>query len=148
MRATIGSLSHGTMRHEHLIPVFSDEIRRLAKHDRDSNRRRYAARVLGSDNADPDEQLHEMFEVLNAYAPPYAYFGSHEGDGSDYGYWPAIESLEDDANEGDTVVKVAAGDPWPEGLRSRGVSFVMEVNDHGNVSLRHACNGREAWSIV
>jgi len=154
MLPSIGTISHGTLNPEHLIPIFSDELRLLVKNDRDPARRAHARKVLATAAAfnpvasDSGDILVEMHEALDAYALPYTYFGNLEGDGSDFGFWPSIESLEDDAREGDYVVKVAAGDPWPAGLRTKGVSFVMEVTDHGNVSLRRACNGREIWAIV
>jgi hypothetical protein len=33
----------------------------------------------------------ELWDVLNDYAPEGYYFGSHEGDGSDFGYWKFYE---------------------------------------------------------
>lgn len=32
----------------------------------------------------------DLFNVLNSYAPEGYYFGSTEGDGSDFGYWQII----------------------------------------------------------
>lgn len=31
--------------------------------------------------------LQELFEVMNSYAPEGYYFGTHIGDGADFGYW-------------------------------------------------------------
>ena len=33
----------------------------------------------------------ELFDTLNNYAPEGYYFGAHEGDGSDFGYWKIEE---------------------------------------------------------
>ena len=34
------------------------------------------------------ELIDELADALQAYAPAGAYFGSHEGDGADFGFWP------------------------------------------------------------
>lgn len=150
MYARIGSISHGTLNPEHLVPAFADELAALAKRDRNGSRRSASLLAVSEARALPAaEALEALANQLDGYSPPYAYFGSLEGDGSDFGFWPSIESLEEDVRYGDgTVVKVNAGDPWPSGLRKNGAQFVMEVNDHGNVALRYARNGREVWSIV
>tara|TARA_Y100000310_G_scaffold275814_1_gene292541 strand:+ start:92 stop:355 length:264 start_codon:yes stop_codon:yes gene_type:complete len=35
-----------------------------------------------------DMDLEELCDVLNDLAPGDHYFGAHEGDGSDFGFWP------------------------------------------------------------
>lgn len=92
--ATPGSVSWGTMRPQDLIPRFLEELKGL---DED----RYAEYMerIPEDAWDDEEHswwtsedasdlLHELFDVLDEYAPEGYYFGSHPGDGSDYGFWP------------------------------------------------------------
>lgn len=82
-----------------------------------------------------------LFDALNEFAPPYFYFGSHPGDGADYGFWLSEESLEDF-----------------DGLRVSDLSEVpadysgevLHVNDHGNTSLYTANSGNltAIWELV
>lgn len=91
----LGSVSHGTMLTEDLIPTFHNVL-----HDIDSERAErlqadIAFTVLGeSENVDADDILHELFDILDEYAPDGYYFGAHVGDGSDYGFWPTEEGDE------------------------------------------------------
>ena len=82
------SLSHGTMRPEDLIPVFSDFIKEHSKNNYDWLLDRYAFQV---DDESKGWMLDDMFEILNNIAPNGYYFGSHPGDGSDYGFWECEE---------------------------------------------------------
>lgn len=96
MNVTLGTVSHGTMRPEDLIPTFIEEIRHILT-DPDSD----DLRILGTiDQLEKDTQepgyfdtessqfdLDDLFDLLNTLAPEGYYFGSHPGDGSDYGFW-------------------------------------------------------------
>ena len=67
----------------------------------------------------------------------------------DYGFWPDLEGLEYAARSKDGVIKVNAGDAWPPLWTSTGreVQFVIEVNDHGNVTLYNR-RRQEVWSCI
>jgi hypothetical protein len=186
--AQLGSVSSGTMRPEDLIPAFLDvaDGLRLSKADRaeaDQIRKRYEhaseADPGGQDVEDAgtedgsdywtgdgatcaDEDMTVLFDLLERYAPPYAYFGAHEGDGADYGFWPSMESLEDAVREGEVWASEHCPDPR-HATPCRRDCFACEdcskvacpesahyyrvVSDHGNVSLYYR-NGREVWGIV
>lgn len=177
--ANLGSVSSGTMRPEDLIPAFLDvaDGLRLSKADR-AKVRALRARVNEGTAADEEdgtegdyfasdgaqEDLSDLFDLLNNYAPPFAYFGANEGDWSDYGFWPSMEALEDAVREGE-VFKTDGSCRCAERGRSRDFAFSdhapvcpdlrmpataryrMVVSDHGNVSLYYR-NGREVWGIV
>lgn len=96
------SISHATMRNEDLIPAFMAELGRLAEANGDQAT---LARLgeLGEaisidadyfDSEESDYDLNEfLFDALNEYAPEGCYFGSHPGDGSDYGFWELDEEM-------------------------------------------------------
>lgn len=147
----LGSVSHGTMRPEDLIPRFFDVLEQADKSRAESLEGDYPD-ILGPDAEDAEvwEQedmdccLDDLFNALDMVAPPFTHFGAHEGDGSDYGFWLSTESLEDAADDG-TVVKVPAGDIWP--IQGDECEYVLEVNDHGNCTL-YTLDGTEVWAVV
>jgi hypothetical protein len=102
---SLGTVSHGTCNPADLIPRFMDELDALKEAESLSpfpNVARWGRidDILGpierriesggydyfsSDEASFD--LETLFDLLQEYAPDGAYFGAHEGDGSDYGFW-------------------------------------------------------------
>ena len=91
----IGTVSHGTMRPEDLIPCFHAVLFDLSP---DKSTRAYLDDIMRrrrtvDDYYDSDEchyDLEWLFDTLDEFAPPYCYFGSHPGNDSDYGFWPYI----------------------------------------------------------
>jgi hypothetical protein len=78
----VGTVSYGTLRPEDLIPVFVNELRRLghaATH--------FDAEWLVENPEDAAWLLADLFDALNDVAPDGTYFGAHEGDGADFGFW-------------------------------------------------------------
>lgn len=94
------SLSHATMREEDLIPCFADFLRDHFEYWP------YYEPVNACDHLEVDENgcyvdyeeaswlLNEdLFNALNDIAPEGCYFGSHPGDGCDYGFWEIEEDF-------------------------------------------------------
>jgi len=144
---TIGTLSHGTMRTEDLLETFADELERLTirnidgGHIRGRDAGRYfaivaAARAMLADTDAAAEHVATLFDVLGEFAPPFCYFGANEGDGSDYGMWCDMDTIDEACSEGEC-----------ERRDERGADLQCVVNDHGNVTL-YAVTYREVWSIV
>lgn len=147
---TLGTVSHGTLRNEDLIETFCDELESLGFTEPNKQLVADAKAWLDVQASDAppcfkplrdqdelgDEICGELLDALNDLAPPYTYFGSNEGDGADFGFWPAIDSLEDDARMTDDVIKV---DSTP--------SYIMQVSDHGNVTL-YEVTLKEVWGCV
>lgn len=95
-----GTISRGTMRAEDLIPTFMSH---LFKEDPQKARmiwKKYPNLLqalcdkqagIESDWWESEEASNilnnDLFDEMQNYAPEGHYFGSHPGDGSDYGYW-------------------------------------------------------------
>lgn len=175
----LGSISCGTMREEDLIPTFLYEAKhlRLSKADRKMVReidQRYAAATDSDSEQDEapntyfadtaTDDLSDLFDLLNNYAPDYCYFGAPEGfDGALYGVWPMSELLTDTSQGGYDGYVFRCGDHHPSeyGDPANGdidepidlaYSHALRVNDHGNATLYRRVSRRnqwtEVWSIV
>jgi hypothetical protein len=139
---SIGTVSEATMRPEDLIPAYTSELRSLGHRDRtlsqierDMNKRGY----YGAENCMYD--LESLENMLQEHALPYMYFGSHPGNGSDYGFWIS-EVIEYDFDG----LKVDDTSEVPNDYTGE----VLHVNDHGNMTLYTAKKGKlaEVWAIV
>ena len=85
------SVSHGTMRLQNLIPKFADVLRDTPEYAQLMNVvPAHAAENHTSkwwDGETATFHVEDLIDTLNNYAPNGYYFGTHPGDGSDYGYW-------------------------------------------------------------
>lgn len=146
----IGTVSHGTMREQDLIPAFVSELKNQKPLKREHAKlvREIEARMDAEDyyeSEDASFDLEALFDALDEYCAEYFYFGAHPGDGSDYGYWLSEgweESLEDGG--GIKVNDLSA-------IPADHVGHVAVVNDHGNVTLyNRGANHqlKEIWGIV
>ncbi len=166
-RIRVGTVIERTHRPFDLIPAFLRELRRVAGEsavsavikecassdgpsfvsfmDMDYSWNRAEADAELAAYLESDEcawDVNALIDALSAEAPSYLYFGLHEGDGADYGYWPAWDSIQHDAVP---VAKYDAG----RGADLLAVSDLAEVpadyyglvylvNDHGNSSMHDA----------
>jgi hypothetical protein len=147
MPAQFGSISSGTMRAEDLIPAFADCLAGLISEQPVHLQNKQHLELVAEANAiedfaSADDTLADLFAALEEYAPPYGYFGAHEGDGACYGFWLSEDAIQysfdglrvDDTSE---VPADYSGE-------------VLHVNDHGNMTLYAAENGKltEVWGLV
>ena len=147
-KASLGSVSCATMLASDLIPTFAsalDDFKPLTREHRALVRE--ANRLDDFDGEDSDGILESLFDALDSYAPDYCYFGAHQGDGADYGFWPSWGSIDDDIRTGE-ILKVADLSEVPRDY----VGTIAHANDHGNVTL-YAKRGKrgklhELWSVV
>lgn len=97
------SVSHGTLRPQDLLWTFLDILK-----DTPEYAQLTCSNVIPS-HAKEDEDagwweeeasyiMESLIETLNSYAPEGYYFGTHPGDGSDYGFWKTEEYEEQIGN--------------------------------------------------
>jgi hypothetical protein len=172
----IGSISHGTMRNEDLVPAFLDTLETVDKKHARSIKREYSKalrKLAGVNVRDYSEEQYsedltylvneDLFNALSNHTPDYFYFGSHEGDGSDYGVWISQESIRDDIHDG-ILFEISDLSQLDSLLHESSIlpKNVILTNDHGNMSLYSIllkvedtgndwklimeCN--EVWSVV
>ena len=133
---------------------FAYELGKFIKTDRDGDRRRVSLAAIDHfEEAGDDPEALQAFvdgaglEAIQAYCPPFMSFSLSPS--GDYGFWPDLEGLEYAARSSDGVIKVNAGDAWPPLWTPTGreVQFVIEVSDHGNVTLYNR-RRQEVWSCI
>lgn len=155
----IGSVSSGTLRNEDLLVTFADlldeitlavikagdlglgdgELLREQFKLAEGARRLAVILEKSGDFRDDDllikisETLRDLIDKINEYAPPLAYFGTLEGDGADFGFWP--DDIDRAASEGECLKL----DELP--------SLIAVISDHGNVTM-YEIEAREVWSVV
>jgi len=147
----IGSVSHGTLIPADLAEAFYHEADAIGGHiDFGSLEARnswwdrlgeigdtlypHDDGSMCDDEETVSECVDELQDLLSEIAPPYMYFGAHEGDGSDFGFWPDWNSLEE----------LPKYDEIPDTLPDD--DFVV-INDHGNVSV-YGADGKLIWDCV
>ena len=152
----LGSVSEGTLRTQDLLENLLDVLEEYAPEVYKGIRVDPENKAVFDYLEDPEHReepdaaqdlLGELHDRLDEIAAPYTYFGAHEGDGADFGYWVSFDSLEEDARARDGVIKINAGDEWPDPM-DPSINYVMEVTDHGNVTLYGAHDHAEVWSCV
>jgi hypothetical protein len=143
MKVELGTVIHGTHRPADLIPTFLYELKK------------HTDEIPQFENGDcVQEYIIELIDALNEHSPPYCYFGTHIGDGSDFGFWIDHESIECDLVDGTLTIESCNGYKTTlVGAESIDDEFqYLHVNDHGNMTLYKRDNldeeFSEVWAIV
>ena len=147
-KATVGSISHGTLKIDDLLEAFGWELQHIegatAEHLALANEARQLAHAYTFADSDETEDeadrandlVDKLTEALNELAPAYCYFSAHEGDGSDFGFWPSMEAIEELPRVSD-----------PSEVEKHLGEDCAFVNDHGNVTV-YSANGAVILELV
>jgi hypothetical protein len=137
------------MRNEDLVPAFLDTLETVDKKHARSIKREYSKalrKLAGVNVRDYSEEQYsedltylvneDLYNALCEYTPAYTFFGSHEGDGSDYGVWICNESIETDIEDG-ILFKFEDLSEIDDMIAQDGTipKNVIIENDHGNCTL-------------
>jgi len=133
----LGSISTGTLRTEDLLEAFHSTIAEsgtppaLAEDGYADGGKAYS-----------DEELLEVYtEQLESLCPPFVYFGTLEGDGADFGFWPDMDGF----NESRRLDGNYQGNP--EEVWHVAENVISHVSDHGNVTVMDM-ERNVLWSVV
>lgn len=152
--ANIGTVSHGTARPEDLIEAFTAEL----EHQMNRNagwlypQSEYRDELVDliwsarkSIESDLQEYVNALIDMLSEFAPYYCYFGAHQDDGSDFGFWPDFDAIRDN-----DVPEFSDLSDIPDDYHGD----CLVINDHGNATLYSVefrdgkQTYRELWAIV
>ena len=143
----IGSVSTGTMRTEDLMPAFADELSTLEMSETGVQLLADVEKFLGSPEAlpgwDSEEAqwlMQELFDDLDNHAPLHIRFGSHDGDGADFGFWPTDF---DDCHR----ITIDQGKNGDHTFVDTECNLLVETNDHGNMTVKEL-GGKIIWDCV
>jgi hypothetical protein len=153
-KVQIGSISSGTLQTEDLIEAFAWELDYLTKAEQTRDIVNLLSEADHVDvDIDPDQAdyiLEELQDALSDMAPPLTYFGTLEGDGADFGFWPDNDAIAEARRQ-------SAYHLAHLNRRYRSIEWLIDdgvwlgVNDHGNVTVyadNNGVPGAELWSSV
>jgi len=138
----LGSISTGTLRTEDLLEAFASTLQQF---NRTHPLLGEYLDIHANDAWDSDKAadlLNEgFFNALQEICPPFVYFGTLEGDGADFGFWPDMESLDYERNYwGEETAE------WNE-EHLVNHDLLVHISDHGNVTVMDM-ERNVLWSVV
>ena len=149
----LGSISTGTLRTEDLLKAFTITLHSM---ESDAHYKKYdtqtlvpfrwsalledATNMVDEKTEWDDYMLDELLpNALQEYCPPFVYFGTHPGDGADFGFWPDIDGIQE-------IVNIAECDA-SQGISCPDDGVIVQVSDHGNVTVMDM-ERNVLWSVV
>ncbi len=139
-KPTIGSISSGTLKTENLLKAFANELERLCTFPKhadlllEANYRVASLSGLRESSEATSKVVNDLQDVLNDYAPPFCYFGTLEGDGADFGFWPDRDAIQELIANGEVVKQTAHLDN-NQVIHNNDENVGIEINDHGNITI-------------
>ena len=132
----LGSISTGTLRTEDLLEAFHSTIAASGT----SPALAEDGYIDGGEPYSAGELLEVYTEQLESLCPPFVYFGTHPGDGADFGFWPDMDSLNEAMQYGDVTFHD------DERILDEH-DAIVQVSDHGNVTVMDM-ERNVLWSVV
>jgi hypothetical protein len=171
--ANPGSISHGTLRPEDLIPVFMsyledhDPLAAARLEERWLSNTAWPMTPAGGmdlsemaishSDSGTAALLEDLSDALAELAPDGHYFGSHEGDGSDFGFW-FLPDEEPGLPLGTPIVRIhpdltdLTADPWKVKPLSYGWAITNEDTGFHEwefvVTATSRQDGKTAWMVA
>ena len=139
----VGAWSTGTMRTEDIAQTLLDMARYVGI-DRDSVEPWATLRIEGA--SEDGEAISEAIDVLQEHAPIYCYVGAHPDDPADFGVWADHEAIQQAIQDGDVLEPADRNGAGATINRDDGV--IIDVNDHGNVTISRIGRGEVLLSLV
>lgn len=153
--APLGTVICGTLITRELAQAYVETLVSLARKDPDAERARTAKlhaaeamdllvldKLTDEQQAELDEMVCEtLVDQLTRYAPPFADFSAHPGDGSDMGFWVCEDAL-GSAIDNDEVT-LQADSSIPSGLDTE---FLLSQAGTSR-TLRRYPSGEALWTI-
>ena len=127
----LGSISTGTLRTEDLLPAFVSALEALG------------GAIDTGDWNDPEQATWDMealTDALQTLCPPFVYFGTLEGDGSDFGFWPDMDGLRDATGNGSFEQVFGEHELSEHGI-------ILNVTDHSEFVVMDL-ERNVIWSVV
>ena len=143
----LGSISTGTLKIDDLLEATATTLNNLGSTvTTDTHTWEY-----------DDEMLLSIYmEALNELCPPFVYFGTHPGDGADFGFWPDMNRLDEElynqtgAPHLDKVPSycLPMHQDYPYGeIALENHNVIVQLSDHGNVTVMDM-ERNVIWSVV
>lgn len=161
---TPGSIISDTTNLEQIIPVVIKEAKRVASvlaqsDDNDDNdaSKELLALIEATeermeaddyyDNGDAETDLEELSDKLTENAPAFLYFGPHENDPADTGYWIDHDAVEE-ARESGEIVKVNSPEDIQEKKMNGEDSELYATFDRaGNITALYDDESYLIWEV-
>ena len=152
----LGSVSHGTLRPQDLMPAFLSALADLRQpipgNIEATKYMEYVGDMFTTAAIDEDDEfwdseevqfdMDDLIEALNNNLPPFVYFGTLEGDGSDFGFWVDRDALDEAITQHDVP------NPDRDGCQVlEDYNVIVQVSDHGNVTMMDM-DQNVIWAVV
>ena len=138
----LGSISTGTLLIEDIFPAYLDQLDKLSPTS-PLSKEVWAYMETGAlleEHANAWGIVEQIDLLLNELCPPFVYFGTLEGDGADFGFWPDMDALDDAMHYG-------GGSDADGNITLSEDGVIIQVSDHGNVTVMDM-ERNVIWSVT